>query len=399
MNEKTKLIETCREYCTGCGLCGAVNNKKFTEDEKHFLYPNLGIEDYELCKTVCPAAGNAVNNYSDGSIWGTIRHCCLGWSNDEYVRHRSSSGGVLTAVCSYLLENKLVDGIIQVKRDENDQRKTISVVSTTKEEVEACSGSRYTTSSPLTEITSQVQDGKKYAFVGKPCDVSALRMLMNTKKYAWTEQILYLFSFFCAGQPSLAANNKLLSELGCKDIRECRELNYRGNGWPGHASVSLKSGKTNEMDYEKSWMTILGRDVRKCCRFCADGTGEMADISCGDAWYLSADGKPDFEERPGRNVIFARTEKGEELLRLVIQASAISVENYEIEKGALVKIQPYHYNRKASLSSLKLAAVLCRKKFPLYNGKKLEMFAKGFPLKSRIYRCVGTIKRIWSGVI
>ena len=200
MNEKTRLIETCREYCTGCGLCGAVNNKKFTEDEKHFLYPNLGIEDYELCKTVCPAAGNAVNNYSDGSIWGTIRHCCLGWSNDEYVRHRSSSGGVLTAVCSYLLENKLVDGIIQVKRDENDQRKTISVVSTTKEEVEACSGSRYTTSSPLTEITSQVQDGKKYAFVGKPCDVSALRMLMNTKKYAWIEQILYLFSFFSAAK-------------------------------------------------------------------------------------------------------------------------------------------------------------------------------------------------------
>ena len=36
MNEKTRLIETCREYCTGCGLCGAVNNKKFTEDEKHF---------------------------------------------------------------------------------------------------------------------------------------------------------------------------------------------------------------------------------------------------------------------------------------------------------------------------------------------------------------------------
>lgn len=77
LNEKTRLIETCREYCTGCGLCGAVNNKKFTEDEKHFLYPNLGIEDYELCKTVCPAAGNAVNNYSDGSIWGTIRHVRL----------------------------------------------------------------------------------------------------------------------------------------------------------------------------------------------------------------------------------------------------------------------------------------------------------------------------------
>jgi coenzyme F420 hydrogenase subunit beta len=399
MNDKAKLIETCREYCTGCGLCGSVINKKFTEDDKHFLYPDLRIEDYEFCKAVCPAAGNAVNKYSNGTIWGNIQHCCLGWSNDKNVRHRASSGGVITAICTYLLEEHLVDGIIQVKRDKNDQRKTVSVVSTTKEQVEACSGSRYTTSSPLMDICAQIQDGKKYAFVGKPCDISSLRMLMNTKKYAWTEQILYLFSFFCAGQPSLAANNKLLAALGCKEISECQELNYRGNGWPGHASATLSDGKTNEMDYEKSWMTILGRDVRKCCRFCADGTGEMADISCGDAWYLTPDEKPDFEERPGRNVVFARTEKGNELLKLVVQANAISVEEYDIEKDKLVKSQPYHYNRKASLSSLKLAAVICRKRFPLYSNNKMKMFAKGFPVKSRVLRCVGTIKRIWSGVI
>lgn len=399
MSNKENLIETCREYCTGCGLCGAVQNKEFTEDSKKFLYPNLDINDYEFCKAVCPAAGNAVNNYADGSIWGTIRKSYLGWSTISDVRYRASSGGVLTALCSYLLEKGLVDGIIQIKKDDQDPRKTVSVVSTTRAEVESCSGSRYTTSSPLLHITSQIENGKVYAFVGKPCDVSALRMLMNTGKYEWTKQIKYLFSFFCAGQPSLAANNKLLSALGCSDIKDCLELNYRGNGWPGHAMVTMKNGTKNEMDYEKSWMTILGRDVRKGCRFCADGTGEMADIACGDAWYLTMDGKPDFEERPGRNVIFARTAIGEELLQAAVQAGAISVENYDIEKDALVKSQPYHYNRKASLSSLKLAATLCRKRFPLYSNKKLRVFAKGFPLKSKVYRCIGTMKRIWSKVI
>lgn len=399
MNEKTKLIETCREYCTGCGLCGAVRNKNFSEDKKSFLYPDLNIEDYEFCKAICPAAGNAVNNYSDGSIWGEVKSCYLGWSKDEQLRYKASSGGVITSICSYLLESKLVDGIIQIKKDENDYRKTISVISKTKKEVEECAGSRYTASSPLMNISSHIVAGERYAFVGKPCDVSALRMLMNTKKYSWTEQISYLFSFFCAGQPSLAANDRLLSELGCNSIKECVELNYRGNGWPGYAFVKLKNGKSSKMDYEKSWMTILGRDVRKCCRFCADGTGEMADISCGDAWYLTADGRPDFDEHPGRNVVFARTEKGKELLQLAIREDMISIENYDIEKNELVKSQPYHYNRKASLSSLRLATVLCRKRFPLYNNKKLRMFAKGYPIKSRILRCIGTIKRIWSGAI
>lgn len=56
------------------------------------------------------------------------------------------------------------------------------------------------------EIKNLVETGKKYAFVGKPCDVSALRMLQVRKIEPWTEQITYMFSFFCAGQPSEDAN-------------------------------------------------------------------------------------------------------------------------------------------------------------------------------------------------
>lgn len=392
----SNLVETCREYCTGCGLCGSVLGKQFSEDDKHFIYPDLTEDDYDFCALVCPAAGTAVNQYATGTIFGKISSCCLGWSSEESIRFSASSGGVTTAACVYLLEHGMVDGVIQTTKDPDDYRKTVTVVSKTKEDIINCAGSRYTASSPLLHICDCVEPGKRYAFVGKPCDVSALRMYMNQGNAEWANQIDYLFSFFCAGQPSLKANSKLLAALGCSDVSELESLTYRGNGWPGSVKAVFRNGQVKEMEYEKSWMSILGRDVRKCCRFCADGTGEMADISSGDAWYLTQDGKPDLTEHPGRNVIFARTETGDRLLKELIESGAICTEEYDIETNELKKSQPYHYNRKASLGSLKLAMRLCGRRFPLYSRKKLKMFSRGYPLKNKILRCAGTIKRVWS---
>lgn len=396
MLKKQELIDICHEYCTGCGLCGAVNGTVFERGNKDFLYPKLNSTDADLCRMVCPAAGNATNNFQDGTTWGKMESCCLAWSTNETTRFKASSGGVITSLCVYLLEKHMVDAVIQVKRDSEDQTKTVTVVNTTKEAVLECCGSRYTSSAPLMEIIKLIEPGKKYAFVGKPCDVSALRMLQAEKIETWVEQIVYIFSFFCAGQPSENANKKFLQALGCESIDDIDDLSYRGNGWPGFATVRLKNGSKHQMEYEKSWMTILGRDVRNSCRFCADGTGEQADISCGDAWYLTPDGKPNFEEAQGRNVVFARTPQGEKLLKVAVLDGILATENYNPKKDNLRKSQPYHYNRKASLRSLKFAMKLCGRKFPLYSNEKLKEFEKGYPLKNKVFRCIGTIKRVWS---
>ena len=72
---------------------------------------------------------------------------------------------------------------------------------------------------------------------------------------------------------------------------------------------------------------------------------------------------------------------------------------FDVEKDSLAKRQPYHYARKASLSSLRLAMLICGRVFPMYDRKKLAMFSKDFPLKSKIYSCLGTIQRVWKRVI
>lgn len=387
------------EYCTGCGLCKSFKDVSLYNDEKGYLTPKINHSEIDFCSKVCPAGGKALDRYQNGTIWGIYRNVALGWSLDNEIRKKSSSGGVLTTLCIYILENHLVDGVIQTRRAIEDIRKTETIVSRTKEDVLSCMGSRYTTSSPLMNLNELLRNGERYAFVGKPCDVSALRLYMDEVNPELKSQIKYLFSFFCAGQPSLHANNKLVKALGGEKLEECQDLQYRGNGWPGYATLTKKDGSKQQMDYETSWMKILGRDVRKICRFCADGTGELADISCGDAWYLGENNRPDFTERPGRNVIFARTEQGEHLLREVIESGQIISEVFEPEQGGLKKMQPYHYTRKASLQVYKWALRLCGRSFPLYDNRKLSLFAKGFAFKQKILRFGGTVQRVLKGTI
>lgn len=392
-------ISLYKEYCTGCGLCRGLRNKTFIEDEKGYLTPNLNETDSSFCTKVCPAGGNALNNYQNGTIWGKFRFAYLGWSTDSFIRKASSSGGVLTSLCCYLLENKMVDAIIHTRKSKDDIRKTETVISRTKADILNCMGSRYTTSSPLLNLLDKIKEGEHYVFVGKPCDVSALRIYMEEVDTQLKEQIKYLFSFFCAGQPSIIANNNLVKALGGDNLQECLDLQYRGNGWPGYATLTKKNGSQKQMDYETSWMSILGRDVRKICRFCADGTGELADISCGDAWFLGTNDRPDFTERPGRNVIFARSDEGGILLNEVIKAGCIEAYTFDADKEGLRKMQPYHYTRKASLQVYKWALKICGRTYPHYDNNKLSLFAKGFPLKHKLLRFGGTVQRILKGTI
>lgn len=388
-----------REYCTNCGLCASVDGVGFSKDDNGNEWPELSEKNSKLCSSVCPASGNALRNYQDGTIWGTYKRAMLGWSNDENIRFGAATGGVLTGLCIYLLENHIVDGVIQTRRSAKDIRKTETIVSRSKTDVLSCMGSRYTVSSPLREITSLIQEGETYAFVGKPCDVSSLRIYIKEFKPQWGDRIKYMLTFFCGGQPSMQANNKLIKYLGCKNLSDCYRLDYRGNGWPGQTTLTLKNGDVKTLDYETTWMKILGRGVRLVCRFCADGTGELADVACGDAWYLNSKDYPDFIERQGRNIIFSRTEAGDNLLKAIEKSAQIFFQEIDVEKDKVRKMQPYHYTRKASLIEYKYALKVCGRAFPNYDNKILRGFAKDFPVKQKILRFGGTIQRVIKGFI
>lgn len=378
-----------KEYCTGCGLCHSAYGVELVSDEKDFLCPEISKDIIDDLMKVCPCGGAATYEMSDKDVWGKHEGVYLGWSTDSEIRRKASSGGVLTSLCIYLLKHGLVNGIIQTMADNVYGTKT--VVSKTEEDVLKCMGSRYSVSAPLYDIKQIVKENEVYAFVGKPCDVSALRMYLK-EDAGLSRQIGYMFSFFCAGTPSGTAQKMLLKELGCNSRSECVSLQYRGNGWPGYATAVKNDGSESKISYNDSWGKILGRDVRKICRFCIDGIGEMADISCGDAWYLDDNKIPDFTEKEGRNVIFARNAKGLELLKKVIADEAIFAKEYK-ECEELKYIQKYQFERRSTMHAMLRGLKICGAPSPAYSKKLMKSYIRNASIKLRTKRMLGIVKR------
>ena len=387
-----------KKYCCGCGLCESKEMCKLNKNEDGFSVPsNMNEKFNKFCSNVCPSSGKQISFYDANSIWGKYTNVFISYSSNEQIRHNASSGGTITSLCMYLLENKKVDGIIHIGMDKENPLKTKTYCSTTIEELNERCGSRYCDSSPLKDIEKYLCTDKKYAFVGRPCDVDAL---VNYSKIddRVENNIIYRISFFCAGVPSDRANNKLLNELGVKED-ECVYLKYRGDGWPGYVTAIDKNNKKYRMTYDNAWGKILGRDIRPFCRLCINGIGETADISCGDAWYLDKNKNPIFEESNGRNVTFCRNEKGSKLYNEAVKSGYLVSEDYPNWEDEIKCYQKYQYERRTTLHANMCAMKLCLKKVPKYNKKVIKNYSKLAPEKLKRTRFLGTIKRILEGKI
>lgn len=391
-----KMERTCfAKYCTGCGLCEALGQSDLSINGKGFSYPtNYNLS---LLQSVCPASGKQFSWMDTKNIWGRYKKIYIGWSNCDITRNLGSSGGILTEIAKYLLNEKLVDGIIQTREDDKNPTRTVTVISRSAEEVSKCMGSRYSISHPLSVI-NKLKKNESYALIAKPCDIVSMRNYM-AKNPAYKNRIKYMFAFFCAGLPSQEAQQNLLNKLGFSPTTtdKCVSLRYRGNGWPGYTTAIDNTGKEYQMTYSESWGKILGRDLMLMCRFCMDGIGEAADISCGDAWFIGDDGFPDFSEHDGRNVVFCRTTKGKRLFDELITNGLIHAENYNNFSEDLAKIQYAQKERRETMLAKVLALKLLCKKTPHYPLSYLYKYYKGSNVKKSYQVFKGTIKRVLQG--
>lgn len=391
-----KQVDSFKEYCIGCGLCNAVKGQEFIIDDKGFKKPDVkkikdGVLDFY--EQVCPVHNNSLNKLDVDNVWGKREEVYLSYSRDKEIRYKASSGGVLTSLAIYLLESNLVDGIIHTRVSKENPIETTTCISNTREEVFACCGSRYSISSPFFDCLERLEENKKYAFIGKPCDVTALQNYLDINEDL-KKRIPYTLSFFCAGIPSKVANESLLQQLGCDT--KCKYLNYRGNGWPGNTVAINHEGKEYAMDYVTAWGKILGRDVHKFCRFCMDGIGERADISCGDAWYLTEELSPDFSEHEGRNVVFARSIKGKELFERAMLEGYLYTEKFT-DFNALYRMQTYQFERRTTMYAKVRAFDLLFKIRPPYSIATLKKYSKASSMKRKGRIFGGTVKRILMG--
>ena len=360
------------KLCAGCGGCAALAPGRIVmqADDRGFLRPRqtgaLTAAEEALLARLCPGLHQRVDaaGRKRHPLWGPWLEMLTGHATDPDLRHAGASGGGLSAVALHLLDSGRVDRVIQTAADPDQPLGNATVVSTGRAEVLAAAGSRYAPAAPLDGLRDRLTPGRRHAFVGKPCDVAALRELMAGDP-ALAAAIPVVLSFFCAGTPSLAGGRELLGRMGARP-EELRAFRYRGMGWPGRATARLADDSERSMSYHDSWGGVLSRHVQHRCRICADGTGVAADLVFADAWEADAQGYPLFEEAAGRSLIVVRTPRGAEVLAAARAAGRITTQPFAVE--GLAAIQPGQRNRRVGLAARLLALRLILRPVPRYDG-------------------------------
>lgn len=387
--------------CSGCGACAALAPEVVTMDlsTDGYLRPKrskpLSEAQGAAISSVCPGLGMSLqaDDRFDHVLWGPYLSVSSGYAEDPDLRHNASSGGILSALLVHLLDSGEVDCVLQIAADPKRPIGNQTVFSNSADDVFQSAGSRYAPSAPLAEIGTLLDGNMRYAFVGKPCDVAALRAMGRSDARVGA-RFPYMLSFFCAGVPSLKGANEILSEMGVSE-NELSQFRYRGDGWPGYATAIKKEGGTTRMSYAESWGGILSRHVQFRCKICPDGTGSFADVVCADAWEADEKGYPVFSEAEGVSLVMGRTKRGEALIEDAKAAGRIKTQPFDID--GLAAIQPGQTQKRRFVLSRLLALRMTGRVVPCYRGFHLWQNARKARLGRNLKNLLGTLRRIARG--
>ncbi len=388
--------------CAGCGACiPACPNQALTLVNMHHrgLRPVVDPEKCRKCGEcvgVCPGieiSHPACNGQAMPELreeWGPVLEVWEGHATDPEIRHYGSSGGLATALALYCLENRGMSGVLHVGAREGDCVENVAVFSKNRADMLARTGSRYSPAAPCEKLQWIQEADSPSVFIGKPCDVVALRKSQAINPML-DEKVGLAIGIFCAGTPATDGTYRVLKALGVEP-QEAQELRYRGCGWPGMTTVKVKgdNGRTRQMTYEESWSGILSKCRQFRCTLCPDTTGEFADLSCGDPWYREIE-----PGEQGLSLVLVRSETGREILHEAQKAGYVELERAEPCRVPQSQKSMLSHRRRlwGRLSMMRLMRI------PLPSYKGFSMFRNWLKLSTvqKMRSLAGALKRIISG--
>jgi coenzyme F420 hydrogenase subunit beta len=386
--------------CVGCGACayicpeGNISLVNVTQDGIRPRVAEGRCKECGECLKVCPGISIA-HTYDPQAAelipgmstrWGPILEVWEGHASDADIRYKGSSGGLASALALYCIEKGGMHGVLHVGPHKYKPLENTTVVSTNRAQILERTGSRYSPASPCDGLEMIESAPAPCVFIGKPCDVTAVRKAQSIKP-ALDGKIGITIGIFCAGTPSTQGTLDLLHSLGI-DPNRVEALRYRGKGWPGKFSVKLKGDERPReiLTYMDAWGFVQKyRPYR--CHLCPDATSEFADIACGDPWYRRIEAG-----EQGHSLVLVRTELGRKMLSGAIEFGAVK----------LKRVNPSVLEASQRDMPLKRGAVwgriLAMKSFgipsPTLNGFFLFKNWQRLTLKDKARSILGTARRI-----
>jgi len=345
--------------CIGCGLCQSIagehhisiNMSKKGRLEPKELKP-LKKEIFEKIKKTCPGViveglpEKEINKETKKDlIWGNYLSIFYAWSADKQIRYQSSTGGLLNGLSLFLLESKKINFISHTASIPDKPMRSQTKFSYNKNDLLNCdSRSRYGPSSPLDKFNNALNFKQPFAFVGKPCDISAIRQLSKIDDRV-DKYCKYLLTLVCGGFAELTKSEDFLKSFDVNE-QELKTFRYRGYGNPGKMYIQTKDGREHDREYNSFWGEESTWRVPFRCKICPDAIGESSDLAALDTWE---GGSPKGEDE-GFNAVIIRTERGRELVNAATKAGYIKIGKY-LNIEDVNNFQPHQVNKKKAVYS------------------------------------------------
>ena len=402
MSRKIKTVADVARWrlCLGCGVCAFICPEKIislTDYIDEGIRPVVKADacgSCSACLDVCPGYENdhMEINRRPGIIpelkssCGPVLEIWEGHAVDAKIRYAGSSGGLITALALFCLEKEGMHGVLHIGGDPADPIRNKTRMSRTRGELLSKTGSRYAPASACDRLDLIESAPAPCVFVGQPGEVTALAKAQKLRPLLKGNTGLTI-SFFCAGSPATKGTTELLKTMGFNP-NQVENLRYRGNGWPGHFAVTLRgqSVPAGQMTYKESW-GFLQKYRPYSTHLCPDGTGEDADISCGDPWYREVgDGEL------GSSLVVVRTGRGREIIRKAIESGYVSLERANVQK--LVDSQRNLLTKRGAIWGRLLAFKLLGLPTTRLKGFSLFKNWRRLPLREKLRSILGTVWRI-----
>ncbi|WP_286312150.1 Coenzyme F420 hydrogenase/dehydrogenase, beta subunit C-terminal domain [Romboutsia ilealis] len=355
--------------CCGCHGCTNICPKSCISmevDNEGFWYPkvdkNLCI-DCHLCEKVCPI----LEVPQKKEVFTTLTYACKN-KNDE-VRVESSSGGVFSLLCKYVINREGV--VFGASYDED-----FNVRHTYVETLEECAqfrSSKYVQSKigdTYKKVRTFLNQGRVVLFSGTPCQIEGLSGYLR-KEYP----NLIKVDIACHGVPSPKVYREYVTNLEREYHSKLTSLSFRNKdtGWNTYSfKAEFENGKVHqEIGYDNIYMKGFLSDIylRPSCFECEfKKPRTTADITLGDYWGVKGI-HPEFTDEKGVSLIFVHSQKGKDIFDQV----SVNLEVVESD---------FDYATKCNPSIIKHAP---------YQPKRqqfFELLEQGVALNTAIEKCI-----------
>ena len=318
----SKIILAERELCTACGACAEACPKQCISMEKDSLDCRYPVIDEQtcvscgLCQKACPALTPQAK-FTQGQVYAA-------WNTDPQLRKQAASGGVVTAVYQYALEQGFKT--FGVRCTPAGRVEYIPIRE--QADIEKCRNSKYVSSDirPILKTVKQLLDaGETVVLPALPCQIAAVLAFLGGKR-----DNLILIDIICHGvcpseylQQHIAAIEKKKKtkadavffrdpQFGTKQyfftVRHNDQILYR---------APVTAGDVYQLGYHKSLI------YRENCYHCRYATPErLGDVTVADFSGLGS--LAPFEgSKDSVSCVIVSSPKGAQLMQVLQEAGKL----------------------------------------------------------------------------